>query len=67
MASLAKQVLSHVQAQQSLLIDLLKELVEAESPSCHPAGASRPETRDTLQTGFPVRPLLNRIDLSAEF
>ena len=36
MASLAKQVLAHVRAQESLLIDLLQELVEAESPSSHP-------------------------------
>ena len=36
MAPLAKQILAHVQAQESLLIELLKELVEAESPSSHP-------------------------------
>ena len=36
MASLAKKLLAHVHAQESLLVDLLKELVEAESPSSHP-------------------------------
>ena len=36
MASLARQVLAHIQSQESLLIDLLRELVEAESPSSHP-------------------------------
>ena len=37
MASLAKQVLAHVRGQESLLIEMLQELVEAESPSSHPA------------------------------
>ena len=36
MASLADQVLSHIRAQEPLLLQLLKELVEAESPSSHP-------------------------------
>ncbi|MDH3748275.1 MAG: M20 family metallopeptidase [Gammaproteobacteria bacterium] len=33
----AEQILEHVRAQEVLLIDLLKRLVDAESPSTHPA------------------------------
>ena len=33
----ADQVLDYVRKQDSVLIDLLRELVEAESPSSHPA------------------------------
>ncbi|MDH3546999.1 MAG: M20 family metallopeptidase [Gammaproteobacteria bacterium] len=37
MGRFADKVLDHVRGQQTLLIDLLRELVEAESPSSHPA------------------------------
>ena len=35
--ALANRVLAHVRGQEPLLVDLLRELVEAESPSRHPA------------------------------
>lgn len=35
--AVANRVLAHVREQQALLVDLLRELVEAESPSRHPA------------------------------